>query len=80
MTPEQEKLRDLATVRNFAEALGEHFDSVQIFATRHESGTHGGTINISYGLGNWMARYGHVAAWKIKQDEACRVEIRDELS
>ena len=49
---------DVNRVNKALEELGEHFDSVHIFATRHESGESGGTININKGVGNWFARYG----------------------
>lgn len=78
MTPEQQNQHDLAIVKRFAEALGEHFDTVQIFVTRHESGTYGGTLNINYGVGNWPARYGQVSHWMLKQNEGIRLEAQDD--
>jgi len=60
------------------EMLGEHFDSVQIFATRHESGEQGGTLKFSRGCGNFFARYGQIHEWIIKQDESARNEVRKE--
>jgi hypothetical protein len=45
----------------------EHFDTVQIFATRHvDSET--GTVGAQHGEGNWYARRGQVAEWLVKQD------------
>lgn len=60
------------------EELGEHFDTVQIFATRHESGEEGGTINMAYGAGNWFARYGQIREWLIKADERTKQFVRDD--
>jgi hypothetical protein len=57
--------------------LSEHFDSVQVFATRHEP-TDGGTINVNFGAGNWFARKGQVGEWLIKADERSREEARSE--
>lgn len=54
---------DMKRVNEALNVLGEHFDSVHIFATRHESGQFGGTIRISRGTGNFFARYGQIKAW-----------------
>jgi len=67
---------DVAMVRQHAEQLGEHFDSVQIFATRHEPGSLGGTVTVHLGVGNYYARYGQVCEWMVKQDEWTRVGAR----
>lgn len=69
---------DLRMVRECVDKLGEHFDSVQIFCTRHESGQEGGTINIPLGTGNWFARYGQIRNWINKEEESSREEIRRE--
>lgn len=63
---------DLALVKKATDSLMEHFDTVQIFCTRHESD---GTCNVQYGLGNWFARSGQVSNWLVKNDEESRVEI-----
>lgn len=67
---------DLDRIKRAVAELGEHFDTVQVFATRCEDGTLDGTINISYGAGNWFARYGQVARWIAKEDESERIEVR----
>lgn len=59
---------DVEMVRKHVQALGEHFDTVQIFCTRHEPFEKDGTISVNLGEGNWHARYGQVAEWMIKQD------------
>jgi hypothetical protein len=56
--------------------LGEHFDSVQIFATVHEPEAEGGTVHICMGNGSWYARYGQVQEWLIRQDEMTRIKAR----
>ena len=66
---ERSRDRDLELVKQHVEQLGEHFDSVQIFVTRHEAGELDGTININTGAGNWFARYGHIRNW-INTEEA----------
>lgn len=61
--PDIERLTKAATV------LMEHFDSVQIFCTRHEGD---GTVRISEGAGNYYARFGQVEEWMIREKEVCR--------
>lgn len=58
-----------------AEQLGEHFDTVQIFVTRHESGEKGGTLHNQSGVGNWYARYGQVREWVDQQEEVARRDV-----
>lgn len=71
-TPEQ----DIKLITDHVNALGEHFDTVQIFCTRHEPTEADGTIAIQKGVGNWFARYGHIRTWIAKQDESSRIEER----
>jgi hypothetical protein len=66
---------DLSKVQKAVDELGEHFDTVQILVTRHES-TKGGTINVALGTGNWHARYGQVRTWLVAQDERTRIDTR----
>jgi len=40
--------------------LSDHYDSIQIIATRHE-GTR--TISADRGTGNWHSRFGAVSEW-----------------
>jgi hypothetical protein len=68
-----------ADTKRVTEALGsliEHFDSVHIFATRHESGEENGTINLSIGRGNWFSRYGQIRTWIEREEEKSRIDIR----
>lgn len=58
----------LDMLRSHIAALMEHFDSVQIFATK--PGINGGTIHCDDGGGNWFARYGQVSLWVTKQDSS----------
>lgn len=60
---------DLEIVKRHCQQLGEHFDSVQIFVTRHMPAELSGTRNINYGSGNWFTRYGQVQMW-LKYSEA----------
>lgn len=53
----------------------QHWDSVQIFATRVEAGQ---TIACSDGSGNWYARFGQVAEWLQNGGVMHIVEAEDE--
>lgn len=52
--------------------LMEHFDTVQIFVTRHEPATLNGTVRADLGGGNWYARYGQAKEWLVIQDERAK--------
>ena len=67
---------DLAKLRDVVKQLGEHFDAVQIFATRHESGEHDGTLRFHVGVGNWYARYGQITYWLQMQNQDARNEAK----
>lgn len=43
---------DLKRVTDVVNALAEHFDTVQVFVTRHEAGMRDGTVNVQVGAGN----------------------------
>ena len=68
---------DMDRVKRACESLLDHFDTVQIFATRHESGEKDGTVTIRFGLGNWFARYGHVKDWILIEEETSRMKSHD---
>lgn len=68
---------DRERVRKALDDLGEHFDAVHIFASRHESGSLHGTVFVNMGTGNWFTRYGHVREWVIYEEEATRVDARN---
>jgi hypothetical protein len=55
-------------------ALQDQFDTVQIFATKHDAAPGKGTYRFEWGAGSWYARYGHVRGWMLRQDEGLRVE------
>ena len=68
--------QDMARLRAAIEVLGEHFDAVQIFATRYDPPD--GTVNVHDGTGNWFARFGQVSDWLTKNTERTRQEARTE--
>jgi hypothetical protein len=65
---------DVALVMAAINSLSEHFDSVQIFITRHEDQK---TTNINAGVGNPFTRQGQIREWLIKVDEQARIEQQD---
>lgn len=58
---------ELKLIQEAIDLLSEHFDSVHIFTTRHES-DETGTYSIQRGSGNWWARIGAIKAWIIRND------------
>ena len=69
---------DMKLLHQAADQLIEHFDSVQIFASRHDMANDDGTLDCTAGRGNWLARRGQVREWMLKQDEASRADARKE--
>lgn len=67
---------DMERLESACDRLMEHFDTIQIFATRHEPSD--GTRNAAWGAGNWFARYGQVQEWLTKKSEETRVSVRQE--
>lgn len=59
---EEEQTRIL---RAHVASLMEHFDAVQIFATKREKSE---TMMRAEGSGNWYARRGMVATWQRRED------------
>lgn len=54
----------------------ERFDSVMVFATKHEGGDDGLTRGYNRGRGNFFTRYGQIREWLIYEEEATRVKVR----
>lgn len=68
MNEDEDKDQELEVVKQHVAQLSEHFDSVQIFCTRHVNNDVG-TVHIHYGAGNFFARYGQIKSWLLKTDE-----------
>lgn len=66
---------DIERIKRAAEVLSEHYDTVQIFATRHESGKIDGTMRWQFGVGNWFARIGQVKEFCLREDEISRIDV-----
>lgn len=76
MNPIDSKLNDsdLDRIKFAARTLGEYFDTVQIFCTRHGSSADG-TTHFQFGLGSWFARIGHITYWMWKQKRGAQIEM-----
>jgi hypothetical protein len=70
--------QSVQVVQRAVDALSEHFDSVQVFVSRHDGERPDQTLTIQIGAGNWFTRLGQVRDWLIKQDELARIEARSE--
>lgn len=66
-----EKEKDLKRLQDACSLLSNHFDTVQIFVTRHQphDEENKGTRCVVWGIGNWYARYGQVKEWIIKEEK-----------
>lgn len=59
--------QDIIILKNHVVRLSEHFDNVQVFATRS---TPEGTVRCGWGTGDWYARYGHAKKWFLELEES----------
>lgn len=71
---QEQSKKQLALVQAHVAQLGEHFDTVQIFCTKHEPGLLDGTINIGLGSGNIFARIGQCSLWVEMQKQFTRTK------
>ena len=71
---------DMKLVEKAVQELGEHYETVMVFCTRHESGQENGTVRVIKGSGNWFARYGVVREWLIREEETSRSVARKDSS
>ncbi len=78
MTHDEQREADIAMLKKVSEQLSEHFDSVQLFASRHMPAELDGTRIVNYGSGNWYARYGQVRMWITEHEEAAREDARSD--
>jgi hypothetical protein len=68
---------DMERLKQALSILREHYDTVQLFATRHEEGTKHGTVHCSLGFGNWFARFGQVTHWLQRTRHENETEAED---
>jgi len=64
---------ELAMLQKAMDSVSEHFDTIQIFATRQDQD---GTFHHECGTGNWFARRGQIRDWLTKSDEVAKQEVR----
>ena len=71
----EEKNPDIEFLKGHVARLSEHYDTVQIFVTKHDNALHDGTKCVTWGSGNWYARYGQVIEWlkrtEIETEKEC---------
>lgn len=60
---DEQKDEKLKILEQTCSRLQEHFDTVQIFATKHDPTMSEGTIHWVFGSGNWFARWGQILDW-----------------
>lgn len=75
MSAAEEHERDMERVVKACQDLGEHFDAVEIFVTKHTNPTESDvqkTFTAHRGTGNWCSRYGQVREWVIYEEERIR--------
>ena len=61
--------RQMDILKDHCARLSEHFDSVQIFVTKHDKLRFRGTRGFTFGCGNWFARYGQVREWIVNEEQ-----------
>lgn len=65
---------ELAVLTKACADIREHWDTVQIFVTRHEPGQ-SNTQHAVYGFGNYFARTGHVREWLQREERQAISDI-----
>ena len=76
MATEAENEQDLDRMKKAARELGEFFDCVQIFCSRHDATKDDLTTSFHTGRGNFFARQSQVREWVIKKDEEAKCGAR----
>lgn len=76
---DDQKDPEVEMVKNKVLELAEHFDSVQIFATRFDADTKD-TATIQIGTGNFTARFGQITEWCERILEQNRCKAREEYN
>lgn len=73
MSDDEIRDHDLEILKKASQGLIQHFDTVQIFVTRHEGE---GTVRGNWGNGNWYARFGQVSLW-VKDETTSHLKADD---
>ena len=74
MTDEDHCEDDMELLDWHVAKLMEHFETCQIFCTRH---TPRQTVSANTGAGNWYAREGQISEWTRINDERVREHVRN---
>lgn len=77
MSPEDDKqfIRISNQVDAIAAQLSEHWDTVQIFVTKHSGGERA-TFGYRASAGSFYTRYGQIKEWIAVQDERIRQAVK----
>ncbi len=76
LSPEESK-KELDRIQEHIDALGEYWDTVQIFCTRVDRDSEGEkTAHAVKGKGNWFAVRGQIKHWLIREDQKARLEMQ----
>jgi len=73
-----EKDGRLKIIENHCKELMKFFDSVQIFCTKADKDNGGSLANYEYGDGNYLARFGQIKMYVIREEEATRRSVDDD--
>ena len=79
MAEETENDVDLNRMKKAVAELGEFFDCVQLFCSRHDASKDDLTTSFHTGRGNWFARLGQTREWMAKKDEEARESARSDF-
>ena len=69
---------ELDKIQHAADELGEYFDTVAIFVTRHDGEGVSGTYHAERSTGNYYAIYGQIRQWIRQQEEPDTYNIVEE--
>lgn len=76
--PKEQRENDIQLLEQAIQLIGEHFDTVHIFVTRHEPEIEDGTVHCQKGTGNWFARYGSIKEWVIREEHLMKMRDIDD--
>lgn len=65
----------IKVLQEHTRVLREHFDSVQVFVTRHNGHTEI-TESYQHGSGSWYERVGNVRMWTLRMEEDARLRAQ----
>lgn len=79
--PTEEARANLESIlKKHVMALGEHFETVQVFVSNYETGGEGNTVAYRDGTGNFHARMNQCRQWIVRNDEATRLHAQRDFT